>query len=615
MRQVRGIRGLIGIGLAAALLAAACSSSSSKTSTGGGSSATTTAGGGTPNAGLLNQRYADNNKGTPVTGGTLTMLGVGDVDYMDPSASYYSTGYLAERMYSRSLYTYPAITGKTTTPVPDLATDMPAITNGGKTYSVTLRTGVMWNTTPPRQVTAADAVLGIKRQCNPAQPFGGQPDFSSFIVGYADFCTAFGKVDGTKADAMKAFVQANNMTGVTVDPSNPQTLVINLTQPVSYFTNILALASFNPVPVEYLDYVPAGNALAQHTLSDGPYQIQSYDPAKSIVFVRNPSWTAGSDPVRKAYVDKIMVSETGNQAAIHQQILTNTPQADMVWDTAVPPAAIAGLVAANDPRLSVQSEFSTNPYVIFNTQSPNNGGALGKVAVRQALEYALNRDHLVQNSGGPIVAPPLTQVLPPGINGASPGYTQYPYDPAKAKQLLASAGASGLTLKFLYRPASQQSSKDFQTIQADLASVGVTVTGVGVPNADFYTKYLQKPTTGRSGVWDVSLAGWSPDWYGDAAASFFYPLFDGRVMPPTSSNFGLFVDPALYPIIDAANTAATPADAAVLWNKADHEVMSQAAIFPITDLNQAQIHGSRVHNCIYMAIYQNCDPTNIWVTG
>ena len=52
----------------------------------------------------------------------------------------------------------------------------------------------MWDTSPARQVTAADALLGLKRSCNPAQPFGGLPDFESLIVGYAQFCNGFAKV-------------------------------------------------------------------------------------------------------------------------------------------------------------------------------------------------------------------------------------------------------------------------------------------------------------------------------------------------------------------------------------------------------------------------------------
>ena len=589
------------------MLAAACGNGSSSSS----SSTSTTAASGA----IANQRYAANSSGTPVRGGTLTMLGTGDVDYMDPNVSYYAVGYLGLRIWSRSLYTYPAIQGQTTNEVPDLATANPTITNGGLTYAITIRTGAMWNTSPPRQVTGADALLGVKRTCNPTQPFGGQPDFTNLIAGYAAFCNGFTNVSSTDPAAQKAYIDANNISGVTVDPHKAQTIIFQLTQPVSYFTNILGLNAFNPAPVEYLNYLPGSNDLAQHTISDGPYEVQTYDPAKSIDFVRNPAWKASTDPIRKAYVDHIHVNETGTQASIQQQILTNTPQADMEWDSYVPTNDIPSLLAANDQRLSLESEFSTNPYVVFNAQSPNNGGALGKLAVRQALEYGLNRTNLVQDGGGPKVSPPLTQVLPPGITGSAPSYSQYNYDPAKAKQLLASAGySSGLTLKFLYRPASLLSSNMFQTIQSDLSKIGITVVGVGVPNADFYTKYLEKPSQATSGVWDVSLAGWSPDWYGNAAASFFPPLFDGRVLPPTSSNFGLFSDPALNPIIDAALKAPTEAAAATLWHQADIETMKNAAIFPITAPNQAEIHGSQVHHSIYMAVYEQSDPTNVWLS-
>ena len=452
MRRVR-LTTMLGAGVASlALVAAACGGGSSKpTSTG------TSGNGGTGSA-IPNQISALNAGGTPVRGGTLTMLGTGDVDYMDPNISYYSIGYLGLRMWSRQLYTYPATPGKTTTIVPDLATATPTITNGGKTYSITIRKGAMWNTTPPRQVTAADEVRGVKRTCNPTQPFGGQQDFSALIVGYQSFCNDFAKVSSTSTAAQKAFIDSNNISGVSVSPSNPLTVVFKLTKPTSYFTNILALPALSPAPAEFLNYLPGSSQLAQNTISDGPYEIQSYVSTKSITFVRNPVWKASTDPVRKAYVNQIDVSETGNQAQIQQEILTNTSAADMEWDSFTPPNDVPGLIASHDPRLNLQTEYASNPYIIFNTQSPNNGGALGKAAVRQALEYALDRTHLVQDAGGPNVSPPLTHVLPPGIDGSSPNFDMYHHDVAKAKSLLAAAGVSNLTLKFLYRPASQLSS-------------------------------------------------------------------------------------------------------------------------------------------------------------
>jgi peptide/nickel transport system substrate-binding protein len=588
-----------------ALVAAACGSSGNKTTN------NTPSG----NTGLGTQLYADNSSGTPRTGGTLTMLGVGDVDYMDPNISYYTIGYLGLREWSRQLYNYPATHGQTTTVVPDLATAMPTITNGGKKYAVTIRTGAMWDINGTgRQVTAADVVLGVKRSCNPVQPFGGQPDFQAFLVGYQDFCNGFANV-AQNVGAIKDYIDTHNIAGVQVDPSNPLTVDFTLAHAVSYFGDILTLPPFAPAPVEILQYLPASNDLAQHTISDGPYYVASYDPGKTIVFKRNPVWKASSDPLRKAYVNEIDVSETGNEQGIFQQVQTNTPQADMSWDTGVPPAAIPGLVAAKNPNLNLQTEYSSNPYVLFNTVSPNNNSALAKVQVRQALEYALNRTHLIQDAGGPSVSPPLTQILPPGMNGASPTYDLYPYNPTKAKQLLQAAGVSNLTLKFLYRPASQTSAKMFQTVQADLGQIGVTVTGVGVPNADFYTKYLEVPSTAKNGTWDLSLAGWGPDWYGDAAASFFSPLFDGRILPPTSSNYGLFNDPKVNSLIDQALTAPNAAAAGKLWHQADVQTMTDAAIFPITDPNDPLLHGTQVHNCIYVAAIQNCDPTNIWLSS
>jgi peptide/nickel transport system substrate-binding protein len=247
--------------------------------------------------------------------------------------------------------------------------------------------------------------------------------------------------------------------------------------------------------------------------------------------------------------------------------------------------------------------------------SPSNNKALQNPVVRQAISYAINRADLIQDLGGPQVSPPLTQILPPGIGGSSPTYDPYPFDATKAKQMLASAGASHLTLKFLYRPSSVSSAKIFQTMQADLAQVGITVTGVGVPSADFYTKYLEVPTQAKTGVWDLSLAGWSPDWYGDAAKSFFEPLFDGRILPPSSSDFGLYSSAKTNALIDQALAAPTASAAATFWHQADQQVMADAAIYPITDGNLGIMRGSQVHNAIYVPLLEQIDPTNVWLSN
>lgn len=445
--------------------------------------------------------------GTPVVGGTLNMLGAGDVDYMDPNISYYSVGYLNLRMWSRQLFTYPADPGgKNTAPVADLATTIPTAANGGisadgKTYTIKIRPGAQWNTSPARQVTAADMVLGVKRTANPVQPFGGTPDFANLIVGYKAFADGFTKVAKTPT-AIADYINKTPLPGVVA--KDQTTVVFKLTQPASYFVDMLTLPAFSPAPVEVLKYLLTSTELGNNFPSDGPYKVDSWVPTKSVNYSRNPAWNASTDPVRKAYVDKVVVNETTSQDSVQQQLQTGTPSADLEWDVVPPPSQIPALQAKKDPNLNLGDTASSNPYVVYNTASPNNNKALANPKVRQALSFAINRDHILQVLGGPTLNPPLTHVLPDVIVG-SKQIDPYPYNPDKAKQLLAEAYFPHLTLKFLYRNATEGSSKSFQTIQQDLSKVGITVVGVPSPNADFYVKYLQVPSVAQRGVWDVSL--------------------------------------------------------------------------------------------------------------
>src|SRR6201999_2174414 len=195
-----------GVGLVAlATAVAACGGSSSS-----GGSGSSSSGSGSKSLDSGTQGI-NPGSGSPQKGGTLYMLGQGDVDYMDYNISYYSIGQLAQRLYQRYLYDYPATPGKTTAADPDLATGAPVVSDGGKTYTITIRTGAKWDTTPARQVTAADALRGIERSCNPVQPFGGLPDFESLIVGYQSFCDGFAKAGSTTA-AIKSYINSHSIS-------------------------------------------------------------------------------------------------------------------------------------------------------------------------------------------------------------------------------------------------------------------------------------------------------------------------------------------------------------------------------------------------------------------
>ena len=302
------------------------------------------------------------------------------------------------------------------------------------------------------------------------------------------------------------------------------------------------------MPIEAENGLPGSPAVYNHMYSDGPYTITSYTPNKSIQFARNPQWQASTDPLRKAYVDTIHVDETGNQTTIYQQMGTNSPSLGMSWDALVPPADKPNLVnelKSGSHNVNLGATYSTNPYLVYNTVSPNNGGALAKVPVRQALSYGIERSQLIKTLGGPETEQALTHVLPPGIDGSQDvpsGYNPYPYNQDKAKSLLAAAGFTAshpLTLKYLYRSDSQSDTKVFNNIASQLNALGsVKVTGVTTSQSDFYGKYLAIPTSASNpspaykGTWDLAGAGLRSGLVRELGVTWFNALFVSPVAIP-----------------------------------------------------------------------------------
>ncbi len=559
--------------------------------------------------------------GQPQRGGTLKLVGSSDVDHLDTVDAYYTVTNIVLRAFTRQLVTYPASNNKDerSTVVADLATEVPSqanggITDGGKTYTFHLRPGVNWDTTPPRPVTAQDVVLGMKRLCNPVRPVPAPGYYENTIVGFQDYCEAFLKAPGTLA-GISDFISSHDIAGVQA--TNDSTVVFRLRSPASDFINIMTLPFASPTPEEYLKYLPDSPELRTHTISDGPYRITSYEPNKEIDLARNPNWDAGADPLRKAYVDRITVTQGMDTTAVQQQLEAGT--ADMEWDTNVPPPSLPGLMASKDPRLVLTGAGTTNPYLAINFLSPNANRATSKLKVRQALEYAVNKKSVIQVLGGPKLGPALDTFLTPEINGYEQ-FNLYPTkdhqgDPAKAKQLLTEAGyPDGVELKLLY-PTGGDGPKIAQTLQADLARSNITTTLVPTTQSDFYANFLQVPSVARRGVWDIAIPGWVPDWPGNAARSFIVPVLDGRTFAPGSTNYGDFNDPEVNKAIDQALSTPDANEAAKFWHQADRRAMEQAAVVPIREAKLPVFHASRVQNFQILPLSTQGDITNVWLSS
>ena len=212
----------------------------------------------------------------PSGGRYLTLVGQGDVDHLDTASIYSGVTYTIERAFTRQLVTYPA-TGSTSMPtnlVPDIATVVPSfanggITNGGKTYIFHIKHGVQWGTNPPRQVTAADEVLGIERLCNPAAPTGAPSYDESTIVGFQKYCNAFLTVSRWWPPSRRSS-PAINWPG---EAEGEYTVVFHPSNRRAISNDIMSLPFSSPAPAEYLNYVPDSAAFRANTISDGPYEI------------------------------------------------------------------------------------------------------------------------------------------------------------------------------------------------------------------------------------------------------------------------------------------------------------------------------------------------------
>ncbi|MFV0384223.1 ABC transporter substrate-binding protein [Paracoccus sp. (in: a-proteobacteria)] len=549
----------------------------------------------------------------PIPGGVLRILATGEPDHLDPTTAGMVNTNNFMRAVSRQLVSYeasddPAIALK---PAGDLATEVPAPTDDGLTYTFTLRQGATWDApSGARQITSEDVERGIKRMCNPVLPTFTLSYYTNLIDGLAEFCDGLAGVEPT-AGAIKTYIEGNDVPGV--DTPDPETVVFHLKEKAGDFIYMLSLANSAAAPVEILDYLPDSPEYRANFIASGPYTIGEYVPDTLIRLVRNPSWNADSDPLRSAYVDEIEMVLGMQADGIMQQLQSG--DADLAYDINIPPAILAMLTTTGDEKLVSMSAGNTN-FLVINTVSDNNGGALKDLRVRQALNYAVDKAAIVQQWGGPTVAEPVNGIFGIGVLGYHP-FSLYPTpedkgDPDKAKALLAEAGfPDGLTLKMPYRNKDLEVATA-QTLQASLARAGIKLELTPVTAADYYSKFMTNPANTRDGIWDIAPVGWTPDWVGGAARSVFQPqfTFDGTHQ---TYNYTDYDNPAANEIAAQAINAASSDETAALWGQVDEMVMADAPVVPLIANKNPRYHGEAVQNYLPYALGVEGDWTNIWV--
>ncbi len=559
-----------------------------------------------------------------MSGGTLRFAASGDVDHIDTLSAYYVPSFQLEGAWTRQLVSYYASNdrAKAIQIAADAATTVPTQANGGisadgLTYTFHIRSGVMWNSSPPRQVTAQDFAREFKAMCNPTLGVGNPLYYVPVISGMSAYCAQYAKMVKPSATAAQEakFQNTHSISGITTP--NSSTIVFHLTQRANDFLNILAMPFASARPVEYDAYLPDSPGFRQHTLSDGPYQISTYTAGKQIVLTRNPAWKQSTDPLRHQYVNKIEVTEgvSSPQTALSE---VQGGSADLVWDLPVPTSSIPSLQATNNPGLHIYTDTgSSNPYLVFNLQSPDANRAMSKLKVRQAIEYAINKVALAKIYGGTKLNPILNGAIAPG----NVGYTNYNYyptpgnsgDPAKCKSLLAQAGyPHGFSIIDVYRNAGNHPAV-FTTVQANLKACGITVKGVPAEQGPFYASMENADNSKKANQWDISDVGWVPDWLGNNGRSNVVPLFQTNCANPTT-NYGCYSNPTTDKLIAEALKAPSMSAAAPLWAQAGQQVMKDAAIVPFMTQDVVLFAGTRLHGLIYNPLAEQYNVTQLWLS-
>jgi peptide/nickel transport system substrate-binding protein len=521
----------------AAFVIAACGSSSSSSSSSSASSSAPAA-------------SSSSSAAAGASGGTVTMLMGTAPQSLDPGLDYTTQGAEANWLVYTGLTTYAHAGGTAGAAlIPGLATALPVISDGGKTYTATLRKGLVFSNGQP--VKASDFAYTVERAIK--IPWGGSGSFITPVIAGA---TAF------------ANGKAKTISGITTDDATGK-IVIHLTAPYGPFDNVLAFPA--------LGIIPSGTPFKAEPTSPppgvGPYEVTNIVPNQSFSVVKNPKWASMGIPaslIPAGHVD-VDVKISSNVSSNALAVLNNT--ADIFdWADTIPGALLPQIQSQASSRFKLVDLGGSTYYVFLNTTEKPFSSQLA----REAVVAGLNQDAMSRLGSGTLV--PACFFLPPDVPGHPTGSCPYGTpglgNLAKAKALVRQSGMEGqpVTVWSETRAPRQQWMTYYTSY---LNSIGFKATQKVIADATYFTTIGESKTVHPQ----TGFADWNQDF--PNPVDFYGVLLDGKAILPTDNeNFGQTNDP--YVNAQVTKLGVTPttqlSSVAAQWQALDEYVAKKAYV-------------------------------------
>ncbi|RRD21643.1 ABC transporter substrate-binding protein [Brucellaceae bacterium VT-16-1752] len=486
-------------------------------------------------------------------GGSMIVTYKDDVSTLDPAIGYDWQNWSMIKSLFDGLMDYEP---GTTNLRKEIAEDY-TISDDGKTFTFKLRKGVKFHN--GRELNADDVKYSIERVVNPKTQSPGAGFFGS-IVGFED------------ASAGKA----ETLSGITV--VDPYTIKFELSRPDATFLHVLALNFAHVVPKEEVEKY--GADFGKHPVGSGAFKMTEWTLGQRIVFERFKDYYNPSLPK----LDQITF-EVGQEPVVALLRLQNG-EVDIPGD-GIPPAKF--IEVTKDPKfkdLIIQGGQLHTGYVTMNVKIK----PFDNVKVRQAVNMAINKDRIVRIINGRAV--PANQPLPPSMPGYAKDYKGYPYDPEKAKALLAEAGVGDGFETELFVANTDPQPRIAQAIQQDLAAIGIKASIKSLAQANVIAAGGEPE--GAPMIWSGGM-GWIADF--PDPSNFYGPILGCSGAVQGGWNWSWYCNAELDKKAQEADAIVDPArkeEREAMWRDIYLKIMDDAPWAPIFNEERFSVRSERL---------------------